>query len=445
MGFKLKKILARVGIILVALIAVLFIIRAVFNYSAGRRLENFLEQMRTEGIPLTLKDIEPDCDPRKNAALDWKKAKASLSVEREQRELFGQVIDDFFINNPLGKDVIEQIHELASENQEAIHFMLEASDKSCFKSQDDWMDYDYDLEVKNLIQMIQGTRLLGIDAVMKAEEGHLEEAINQCLSVRRFLKLHLQEPFLINYLVNMACIKQVMVCLNYIVSKREIETETLEKILRKWDASPWTEELEWKLRSEKISSIGASLLYLKGEIDTDWLGGNELNYWIFRPIYKNEVIWIPKVFDRLIETVKMPYYQSRDSKELEKILDGIPWYYKRVKMMPPNLGALLLKRATLNALVETARIGMACKIYKNINGDYPDKLSELSPEIMKEIPMDPFTGKSYVYRKGDAGFIVYSVGSNQKDDGGRGTWSITQMVMEKDDDWAWAVNFNPTD
>jgi len=37
----------------------------------------------------------------------------------------------------------------------------------------------------------------------------------------------------------------------------------------------------------------------------------------------------------------------------------------------------------------------------------------------------------------DPGFIVYSVGSNQKDEGGRGTWTITQMVMEKDDDWAW--------
>lgn len=30
--------------------------------------------------------------------------------------------------------------------------------------------------------------------------------------------------------------------------------------------------------------------------------------------------------------------------------------------------------------------------------------------------------------------IVYSVGSNQKDDNGRGTWEITSIVMEKDDD-----------
>jgi len=443
MGYKLKKILARIGIILVALVAVLFIIRAVFNYTSGKKLENFLDQMKAEGIPLTLKDMEPECDPRYNAALDWKKAEASLSVEREQRELLGQVIEDFFMGNHLEKEVKKRIQELVAKNQEALNFMLETSDKSCFKSQERWEDYEYDLDIQKLIQIIQGTRLLGVDAVMKAEEGHFKEAINQCLAARRFLKLHLQEPFLVNYLVNMACMKQVAVCLNYIVSTREIETETLEKILQEWEASPWNKELIWTLRSEKTSSIGASLLHLRGEIDTDWLGGNELYYWLFRPVYKNEIIWIPKVFDRLIETAKMPYYQSRDSKELEKILDEIPWYYKRVKMIAPNLGALLLKRATLNAVFETARIGIACRIYKDANGDYPDKLSELSPDILEEIPMDPFTGKSYVYRKEGSGFMVYSVGSNQRDDGGKGTWQITQMVMEKDDDWAWTVNFNP--
>jgi len=445
MGYKLRKILLRIGIVLVALIALGLIIRAVFNYTSGKKLENFLDQMKAEGIPVTMKDMEPECDPRYNAAVDWKKAAASLSIEKNQRELLGQTIEDLFLGNPLEKDVKGRIQELVAKNREALNFMLDASDKSCFKSQDEWSDYDYEFEVQNLIQMIQGTRLLGVDAVMKTEEGHFKEAVNQCLAARRFLELHLQEPFLVNYLVNMACMKQVAVCLNYIVSTRKIETETLEKILRKWDASPWTEELEWKLRSEKTSSIGASLLHLRGEIDTDWLGGNELYYWLFRPVYKNEITWIPKVFDRLIETVKMPYYQSRDSKELEKILDEIPWYYKRVKMIAPNLGALLLKRATLNALFETARIGMACKIYRDLNGDFPEELSELSPEILEEIPMDPFTGKSYVYRKEDSGFMVYSVGSNQRDDGGKGTWQITQMVMEKDDDWACVVKFNPTD
>jgi len=437
MGHKLRKILAKIGIILVALVAVLFVIRVAFNYSAGRKLENFLDRIKAEGIPLSLKDIEPECDPRYNAALEWKKAEASFSIEAEQRGLLGQIIEDFFYGKSMDEELREPIQDLAEKNREAINFVVEASSKTCFKSQDGWSDYEYDFEIRKLIQMIQGTRLLGIDAVFKAENGHVEEAISQCLAARRFLELHLQEPFLVNYLVNMSCMKQVAVCLNHIVSDREIETDTLEKILEEWDASPWTEELEWVLESEKTSSLGASLLHLKGELDLDSINEKGFYTWLFRPVYKSEIMWIPKVFDRVIETVEMPYYASRDAKELEKIMDEIPWYYKRAGAVVPNIGALLLKRAILNALFETARIGMACKIFKNLYGDFPDELSELSSGILGEIPVDPFTGNPYIYRKGDSGFIVYSVGSNQKDEGGRGTWTITQMVMERDDDWAW--------
>jgi len=117
--------------------------------------------------------------------------------------------------------------------------------------------------------MIQGTRLLGIDAVIKAEDGNVEEAINQCLAARRFLKLYLQEPFLISYLIGMACTKQVAVCMNYIVSDREIKTETLSNILEEWDSSPWRGGLVWAIDSERIFQLESSLLYLKGEYDLD--------------------------------------------------------------------------------------------------------------------------------------------------------------------------------
>ncbi|MGB2906430.1 MAG: hypothetical protein WBB73_04985, partial [Candidatus Aminicenantaceae bacterium] len=91
----------------------------------------------------------------------------------------------------------------------------------------------------------------------------------------------------------------------------------------------------------------------------------------------------------------------------------------------------------LEAMIDTARIGLACKIYRNRHGKFPEAMNDLSPEILTEIPLDPFTGESLIYRKEGDGFIVYSVGSNLKDDGGRETLKITSLVMEKDDDWAW--------
>lgn len=438
MRYRLKKIMIWIGIILVAFLAVGLLARAAFNYSSGKKLEKFLGQMKSEGIPLTLKDLEPECDSRNNAALSWKTAEAILSINREDRALLGRVIDDLFSDRPLDEEKKEHLRDLIVENQDAVDLMLEASAKPCFKNEEQWEGPGFIPNTDTAINMIQGTRLLGIDAVFKAEDGNIEEAIGQCLAARRLLRICMQEPSLMNYLIAMACMKQIAVCFNSIVSEQEIETETLRRILGEWDSSPWREGLIWALESEKTIGLETAILYLKGEYDYDFFGqGGKLFYWVFRPVFKSEIIWMMRIYDRLQEVARMPYYASRDSKELEKMVDSIPWYYQMAGALVPNISATLLKRATLEAMFDTARVGIACKIYKNLNGDFPEKLAELSPEILEEIPVDPFTGEPFIYKKEEAGFIVYSIGSNLKDEGGKGTWIITSIVMEKDDDWAW--------
>jgi len=100
----------------------------------------------------------------------------------------------------------------------------------------------------------------------------------------------------------------------------------------------------------------------------------------------------------------------------------------------------MMKEATLEAVIDTARIGAACRIYRCQEGRFPEKIADLVPRLLEEEPLDPFTGKPFVYKTRENGFIVYSVGSNRKDDGGKAS-EITQMVMEKDDDWAWRENW----
>jgi len=437
MGYRLKKIMVWIGIGLVAFIAVGLVIRAVFNYTNGKKLEKFLSQMKSEGVPLTLKDIEPECNPRENAALIWKTAEAMCSIDRENRTFLGKVIGDFFADRPISKEEKQRLHDLISENQDIIPLILEASTKPCFKYEEQWEIPSYKFKIANGISMIQITRLLGIDAVVKAEEGHVEEAVDQCLAAKRFLQLYLQEPSLITYLVATACMKQVAVCFNKIVSDRKIDTDMLKKILKQWDSSPWREGSVRSFEAERIFGVETSLLYLKGDYEVTSNLGGKLYYWVFRPVYKSEIIWLVGSYDLMLKTSGMPYYAARNSEELVQRMNSTPWYYKMAGLFLPNAITVLFKRATLEAMFETARIGIACKIYKNMHGNFPEDLSELAPEILEEVPVDPFTGNSMIYKKQDSGIIVYSIGSNLKDDGGKGTWQITSLVMEKDDDWAW--------
>jgi len=69
------------------------------------------------------------------------------------------------------------------------------------------------------------------------------------------------------------------------------------------------------------------------------------------------------------------------------------------------------------AVVRTA---YAIELYHLEQGRYPQSLDELTPKLLKVVPVDPFTGQALVYRSGGPnGFLVYSVGPNGKDDDGK--------------------------
>jgi hypothetical protein len=58
--------------------------------------------------------------------------------------------------------------------------------------------------------------------------------------------------------------------------------------------------------------------------------------------------------------------------------------------------------------------------YKQDKGGYPGTLGDLiQAGYLKQLPMDPWSDKPLVYKTTNDGFMLYSVGSNFKDDGGQ--------------------------
>ncbi|MGI8981835.1 MAG: hypothetical protein ACR2FY_21605 [Pirellulaceae bacterium] len=61
---------------------------------------------------------------------------------------------------------------------------------------------------------------------------------------------------------------------------------------------------------------------------------------------------------------------------------------------------------------------LAIRAYRAEQGRYPDKLTDLAPKYLKQVPCDLYTDKLPVYRLTDSGFMLYSVGRGGKDNGG---------------------------
>jgi hypothetical protein len=68
---------------------------------------------------------------------------------------------------------------------------------------------------------------------------------------------------------------------------------------------------------------------------------------------------------------------------------------------------------------QNVQVALALAAYRSATGHYPAMLDDLAPKYLAAVPSDLFSGKPLIYRPTENGYLLYSVGVNGKDDGGR--------------------------
>jgi hypothetical protein len=144
----------------------------------------------------------------------------------------------------------------------------------------------------------------------------------------------------------------------------------------------------------------------------------------FPPVsWLKTILWV-QVWDKTIPLQKekgrittLPYYKAKD--ESEKLQKRIKEFWN------PNLRTTFLDTIIFSGWhhYRAHRRGLyilcALEIYKAKHQKYPEKLSDLAPEIIPDVPLDPFSDQSFIYKVQPGNTIMlYSVGDNLKDDNG---------------------------
>lgn len=99
----------------------------------------------------------------------------------------------------------------------------------------------------------------------------------------------------------------------------------------------------------------------------------------------------------------------------------------RSKMVGDILTSLLLPASKQVSKAETRiaqkhdnlRMALALQAYHSEHASYPESLKKLQPKYLNEIPADHLNEKPLTYMKKENGYLLYSVGDNQQDDGGK--------------------------
>jgi len=111
-------------------------------------------------------------------------------------------------------------------------------------------------------------------------------------------------------------------------------------------------------------------------------------------------------------------------------------------MLVPALGKAAQKAAYGQTAADAGTLACAIERYRLAHGQLPDSLEKLVPQFIASLPHDIINGKPLVYRPTpDGHFVLYSVGWNEKDDGGVPGKAKTSETDHGDGDWVWSDSF----
>jgi len=92
-----------------------------------------------------------------------------------------------------------------------------------------------------------------------------------------------------------------------------------------------------------------------------------------------------------------------------------------IRLFMPALDKLEIAERRYEQEQRNLHVAFALAAHQRDHGRYPAKLDELAPHYLERIPDDLFAAKPLIYRLDEKGYLLYSVGVNGTDDGGRGS------------------------
>lgn len=161
---------------------------------------------------------------------------------------------------------------------------------------------------------------------------------------------------------------------------------------------------------------------------------------VMRPWFSHKAVEVLRLWAELVEIAKRPWPEQ--AKASAEALDRYRAEESRRPrgFFPPmtNRGIALdsFARAvdpTPSIIDRSSRVAVAVERFRRDRGDLPGALSDLVPKYLTEIPVDPFSGHSLVFRPAAGAYTVYSLGPNQKDDGGDVSSDLPRSVKRGPD------------
>jgi hypothetical protein len=304
-----------------------------------------------------------------------------------------------------------------------------------------------------LANMKRCAQFLQLRSLAELQDGQSEPALADVKLLFRVTDCLREQPFLISHLVRMAMLSiNLQPIYEGLAQHRwsEAQLMELEQLLEQQD---YLADFEFAMRGEKITAIATfekqrltrEMKYAKESSGTNKITTISFRFMPSAYFYRNELEFaqlhqqfiLPLV--DLTNRVVAPATLRRTQAAVEAQTKHCFWPYKAQGLMViPAINACVTKFAKIQAQVDLARVACALERFHLAHGEYPETLDTLAPQFIATLPHDLINGQPLHYRRTEDGkFVLYSVGWDEKDDGGKIFLTKSGSVDQKKGDWVW--------
>ncbi len=310
----------------------------------------------------------------------------------------------------------------------------------------------------NLYKMKHIIFALCMRAMLKTSQGQFDQGFSDIETCSQLGSHLVANKDSLTKLYGWACYSFTVKAMRMILSHENIDSKFLKNLQNQFEILTEQENFEFDLTGERFLLLDA----IQCLFTDDGQGGGRIPRCFFRKRYLQggKFEYIQPIFS-LIEKSNIKECKRLERREttaqveiycdiLEKVFSLSPWQYERdydglktsieqikkenpiIKTFSVNPQLLFISwraRIDLDALITI----LAILRYKEDTQQYPDSLLELVVKgYIEAVPDDPYGDGQIIYKQTDNGFLLYSLGVDFDDDGGK-PYKSTEGKMDGDD------------
>jgi hypothetical protein len=270
------------------------------------------------------------------------------------------------------------------------------------------------------------TRLLALDARLRALDGDTEGAVRSSQAALNTGRSLGDEPLPVSQLVRAACDRQALRALEQALALGEVSAKSLEELQRQLAKEAEEPLALTAARADRVSMYQCLEAMRAGRFNRAAYGlasgplGSRGDDLLDRGKARACQAAYLRYHNRVVEAVKLPTEaQQQEALEsirepdvrLPKLLEALT----RGGELPRMVKAFYHARAELRC----AAAALAAERYRLARGGWPKSLDDLVSDYLPAVPADPFDGKPLRLGHLPDGLVVYSIGPDKTDDGGK--------------------------